>query len=315
MCADIQTGKTVGMNVFFPGKMIVFLTLIFLIPACNNEMNITTDSFQYSSEEDPVISTFPKPDHVVIVILENHEYFQVVGSLEAPYINSLVKDTYTTLFTRSYIIEHPSQPNYLDLFSGDNQGVNDDFHPDNEPFTTPNLARQLIDAGKSFVTYSEDLPMVGYNGDVYGHYVRKHNPAANWMGTGKNQIPPTTNQPFTVFPSDYNKLPTVCYVVPSQIHDMHNGSVPAGDDWVKKYLDAYIQWAKTHNSLFILTFDEDNYGYSEHIVTLFTGEMVKGGSNKMSINHFNVLRTIEWMYGLPYAGEAAKVKTIDNCWR
>jgi hypothetical protein len=43
--------------------------------------------------------------------------------------------------------------------------------------------------------------------------------------------------------------------------------------------------------------------------------MVKGGENKMKINHFNVLRTMEWMYGLPYAGNAAKVKTIDNCWK
>jgi hypothetical protein len=96
---------------------------------------------------------------------------------------------------------------------------------------------------------------------------------------------------------------------------MHDGPIRTGDAWVRNHLDSYVQWAKTHNSLFILTFDEDNYGYSEHIVTIFTGGMVKGGAYKMTINHFNVLRTIEWMYGLPYAGYAAKVKTIDNCWR
>ena len=171
------------------------------------------------------------------------------------------------------------------------------------------------DAGKSFATYSEDLPVIGYNGDKYGEYVRKHNPAANWMGTGKNQIPATTNQPFTAFPSDYTKLPTVSFVVPNENNDMHNGSIPAGDTWVRNNLDSYVQWAKKHNSLFILTFDEDDYGDGMRIVTILTGEMVKGGSYKTTINHFNVLRTIEWIYGLPYAGDAAKVKTITNCWR
>jgi hypothetical protein len=286
-----------------------------MFPGCNNQLNLMSTGFENEMVEDTGIKAIPKPDHIVVVILENHDYSQIIGSYEAPYINSLTKDSFSVLFTRSYIIEHPSQPNYLDLYSGYNQEVSDDSHPWNEPFTTPNLGRQLIDAGKSFATYSEDLPVMGFNGDGYGYYVRKHNPSANWMGKGKNQIPETTNQPFTAFPDDYNKLPTVSLVVPNQKNDMHDGSIRTGDDWVKNHLDGYVQWARTHNSLFILTFDEDDYGTRGHIVTIFSGPMVKSGENKMTINHFNVLRTIEWMYGLPYAGKAAKVKTIENCWK
>ena len=87
----------------------------------------------------------------------------------------------------------------------------------------------MIDAGLSYITYSEDLPVVGYDGDSSGAYVRKHNPAANWMETGTNQIPEHANQPFTAFPSDYSKLPTVSIVIPNVNDDMHNGSISTGD--------------------------------------------------------------------------------------
>jgi phosphatidylinositol-3-phosphatase len=301
-------------NSFSKWRIVLFAGLFFL-QACNTQMNSMVADYQVQSEVAPGFPSNPKPDHIVIVVMENHEYWQIMRSKEAPYINSFAKDTMAAIFTESYMVEHPSQPNYLNLFSGFNQGVTDDGHPAKEPFTTPNLGRQLIDAGKSFATYSEDLPAVGYNGDRYGAYFRKHNPAANWMGTGKNQIPISTNQPFTAFPADYTKLPTVSLVVPNVNNDMHDGSISTGDTWVRNNLDGYVQWAKTHNSLFILTFDEDDYGSTEHIITIFSGGMVKGGAYKVTINHFNVLRTIEWMYGLPYAGSAANVKTINNCWR
>src|ERR1041385_6816876 len=81
----------------------------------------------------------PTPDHVVICILENHGYTEIVGSSSAPYLNSLLADTFCALFTQSYALTHPSQPNYLQLFSGSTQGVTDDNVPTNLPFTTANL--------------------------------------------------------------------------------------------------------------------------------------------------------------------------------
>lgn len=299
----------------FTKRLIVLLAGLFAAQVCTNHMHAMNAGFQPQSLEYDAEASLPKPDHIVIVILENHQYAQIIGSREAPYINALAKDSFSAVFTRHYIIEHPSQPNYLYLFSGSNQGVTDDEHPRHAPFTTPNLGRQLFDAGLSYATYSEDLPFIGYNGNASGAYVRKHNPSVNWMGSGKNQIPVTTNLPFSSFPADYTQLPTVSIVVPNQLNDMHDGSVRTGDSWVKKHLDGYVQWAKNNNSLFILTFDEDDYGDAERIVTIFTGPMVKGGQYKNTINHCNVLRTIEDMYQLPYAGEAANAKPITNCWR
>src|SRR4051794_27969185 len=85
----------------------------------------------------------PVPDHIVIVMEENHGYSEVIGSPSAPYINSLVAQG--ALFTNSFAVEHPSQPNYLDLFSGSNQGVTNDSCP--HTFSTKNEAKQLLSAG------------------------------------------------------------------------------------------------------------------------------------------------------------------------
>jgi acid phosphatase len=265
-------------------------------------------------------STFPKPDHIVICILENHSFNQILGSSAAPYINALANDTASALFTGSYGIGHPSQPNYLALFSGDTQGVTDDLVPSDNPFSSPNLGGQLIGYGYTFITYSEDLPSVGFNGETSGNYARRHNPVANWLGNGTNQIPPTTNQPYSVFPSgNFSLLPTVSYVIPNVKNDMHDGTDPAtistGDNWVSTNLDQYIQWAKTNNSLFILTFDEDNDISSNHIVTIFTGQMVQSGQYATKITHYSVLHTIEKMYGLPVIGDSTANAPITNSWK
>ncbi|MEO8087849.1 MAG: alkaline phosphatase family protein [Bacteroidota bacterium] len=259
--------------------------------------------------------TLPAPDHIVICIMENKGYPQIIDSFAiAPYINALAYDPLSALFTQSYALAHPSQPNYLDFFSGSNQGITNNNVPASH-FTTPNLARSLLDAGKTFVTYSQNLPYTGSDTIRSGNYERKHNPVANWMGTGINQVPDTCSQPFTNFPTDFNLLPTVSYVIPDQANDMHNGTITAGDTWVATNLDAYVQWAKANNSLFILTFDEDNASYNNRIVTIFCGPMVNPGQYSKFINHYSVLRTIEDMYALKHAGHSVDVASVKECWK
>ncbi|CAN5510481.1 hypothetical protein BH11BAC1_BH11BAC1_25360 [soil metagenome] len=259
--------------------------------------------------------TLPVPDHIVICIMENKGYPQIIDSFTiAPYINALANDPMSALFTQSYALEHPSQPNYLDFFSGSNQGITNNNVPALH-FTTPNLARSLLDAGKTFVTYSQNLPYTGSDTIRSGNYERKHNPVANWMGTGINQVPDACNQPFTNFPTDFNLLPTVSYIVPDQANDMHNGTITAGDTWVANNLDAYVQWAKMNNSLFILTFDEDNSAYNNHIATIFCGPMVNPGQYSKFMNHYSLLRTIEDMYALKHAGRSVDVASVKECWK
>ena len=260
----------------------------------------------------------PRPDHILIVFEENRSYSEIIGSTAAPYINSLAADSNGAVFTQSMALTHPSQPNYIMLFSGSNQGVTDDNLPANLPFATPNLGAALLASGLSFAGYSEDLPYVGFTGEYSGTYARKHNPWVNWQGASANAVPSVSNQPLTNLPSVYSQLPTVLFVIPNTTDDMHDGPDPqaitTADTWLKTTLDGYIQWAKSHNSLFILTFDEDDGSVPNHIPTLFVGQMVKHGQYTEYIDHYNVLRTLEEMYSLPYAGNSSTSSSIKDCW-
>ena len=295
-----------------------FISVLLLTICTSNQAKAPQTSLPVprSSQKAPAI-TLPKPSHVLVLILENHSFAQIFHSKNAPNFNALAMSAQSALFTQSYAVAHPSQPNYLALFSGDTQGSTNDDIPDNHPFTTPNLGRQLIDAGYTFAIYSEDLPQTGFDGKFAAvrKYARKHNPISNWVGGGVNQIPATTNMPFSDFPvAGYDSLPTVCFVVPNQYNDMHDGSVAQADKWYAQHLEGYRKWAANHNSLLIVTFDEDDNSSSNHITTIFSGAHIKAGEDNLHITHYSVLRTIEDFYQLLYAGHAADANTIDNCW-
>jgi hypothetical protein len=245
-------------------------------------------------------------EHVVIVIEENHSYKQIVNSTNAPYFNSLVKKG--ALMTRAFGVTHPSQPNYLALFSGSTQGVKDDACL--KPFIAPNLASSLINAQLTFAGYSEDLPRVGFTGCSSKGYARKHNP---WIQF--TNVSPSLNQSFSDFPQDFSSLPTLSFVIPNHQDDMHDGTIKQADDWLKTKMDAYITWAKTHNSLLIITWDEDDYAKDNHIPLVLIGPMVKAGSYNEKVTHYNVLRTLEDAFHLPLLGESKNAQPITSIWK
>lgn len=263
-------------------------------------------------------SQVPQFSHIVIVVGENTSSTAVFGSSSAPYINALAAQG--AKFTNSFALSHPSQPNYLQMYSGSNQGVTTD-NAIATKYTSANLGSELLTAGKTFITYSDGLPSVGYDGATSSNYVRKHNPAANWMGNGTNQIPTTTNQPFTAFPSNFNNLPSLCFVMPDLCHDGHDSCAPISnkvlqyDTWVSQNLDSYKQWCINNNSLLIVTYDEDDFTTTNKIATVFYGANVLVGSYSQTINHYNVLRTLEDAFSIPsHAGAAATATTINYVW-
>lgn len=252
-------------------------------------------------------AAMPQPAHVVVVVMENHSYDDIIGIASAPYINSLAAEGAS--FSQSFAIEHPSQPNYLDLFSGSNQGVTDDSCP--HTFSTDNLGSQMIAAGFSFAGYSETLPAAGSTVCTSGShgYARKHSPWVNF-----SNLATTTNQPFTAFPQDFASLPTLSFVIPNLCHDMHDCSIATGDAWLEANIDAYAQWARGHDSVLVVTWDEDDYSQSNQIATIFCGALVIPGSYAGTIDHYSVLATLEAMYGLDALGGAATREPIADIW-
>ena len=250
----------------------------------------------------------PTPDHTLVVMMENHAFDQVIGSSSAPYINSLASGGAT--LNQSFAITHPSQPNYFTIFSGDTQGITDDSCYTPGFSSAPNLASELADAGKTWGSYNETLPEQGSTVCTDGDYAQKHNP---WFGF--SNVPTSSAMTFSQFPSDYSTLPQVSFVTPNLCSDMHDCSVSDGDTWLQNNLGAYATWAATHNSLLIVTFDEDNRLAGNRIPTVLYGQPVTPGSTSdTTYNHYNVLRTIEDMYGTSHAGNAASASDITGIW-
>jgi hypothetical protein len=105
------------------------------------------------------------------------------------------------------------------------------------------------------------------------------------------------------------------WVIPNLNDDMHDGTIQQGDSWLQTNLLNYVTWAQNNNSLLIVQFDEDQGTTSNHIATIFVGPMVKPGNYGEKINHYNVLRTIEDMYGLPHLGKTTTAAPITDVWK
>jgi hypothetical protein len=219
---------------------------------------------------------------------ENHGYSQIIGNPDAAYINTLAGTG--MLFTNYHAIGHPSQPNYFALFSGSTQGATRDgryFFP-----RTPTLAGELQHAGYSFIGYVE--PPAD----------RDHTP---WVSFGDSE---RAGRPFSRFPSDYEALPTVSFVSPNVLNDMHDGTIAQGDRWLNANLSAYANWAMSHNSLLIVTFDEDSGTRDNSVATVVVGAGVSGRSTQR-LDHIALLHTIQVLYGLHPLGATAAAPVMD----
>ncbi|MGH7939327.1 MAG: alkaline phosphatase family protein, partial [Bryobacteraceae bacterium] len=306
----------------------------------------------------------PAFDHIVVVIEENHSFAQIIGNPNAPHLNALaaiganIVNASTdpgAITSGSHSVRHPSQPNYLELYSGNNQGTIGDGRPGTSaepytvapPFTTPDVGAELRNAGFSFATYSQGLPSVGFDGNSSGPYQRKHNPVANWMNDTNptsNQLPSAVNQPFTTFqqiaasPGGFANLPAVSFVVPDLNNDMHDGTIAQGDTWVENnVIEPYLAWATAHNSLLIVTWDEDGENTpTNQIPTIIAGAKIQPGNypetninannpyvitpgdpgtqiaTGAAMNQYDVLATIEDVYGLAHIGGAINRQPLTD---
>ena len=253
----------------------------------------------------------PTPAHVVIVVEENRSQTNIMGNKSAPFINQLAANG--AMMTQSFAEVHPSEPNYYALFAGSTLGVKENVCPVNGG-NTPNLGSELLTAGYTFVGFAESLPAVGSPACSAGKYARKHVPWASFTN-----IPGSHSLPFSAFPApgnpqNYATLPTVALVIPNLDDDMHDGSIAQGDAWLYQNLSQYASWAKANNSLLILTWDEDDNTPRNQIPTVFYGANVRPGAYSEPMSHYNVLSTLEEMYGLPKLGYATRAPAITDIW-
>jgi hypothetical protein len=224
----------------------------------------------------PKVEMIPHFDKVIVVVFENTSF----DAVNTPFFTKIAQEG--ALLTNSYGITHPSQPNYMYLFTGDACNITTN-HP--TFVDAPNLYTLL--PGNSFVGYAEDLPSPGSRVAEYKHYARKHVPWASFTN-----VPASANLPFSHFPKDYADLPSVSFVIPNLLHDIHDGSIEEGDAWLHDSLGTLFEWVKDHNSLIIITFDEDDNKHGNHIYTVLYGANIVPGKYNQLVDHVNVFNTI-----------------------
>lgn len=258
----------------------------------------------------------PGVNHIIWVWFENRE-FTAITAATAPYFNSFA--TSNLNFTNFSGVEHPSQPNYLDAFSGSNQGVTNDAH-----FTFPasadNLGKQLTAAGRSWRVYAQDYPGNCSDADTFaggvdgpgvaGTYVRKHNPAISFENIRLDPAQCANIQNLASFDPTVN----FAFVVPNMTNDMHDGTVAQGNAFLQNFVPLVDASPDRAHTLLIVSFDEGTTSTNGggRIYTAMSAPWIAAGTASSAYNHFSVLRTIESIYGLPFLGAAATASTITQ---
>lgn len=235
-------------------------------------------------------ASIPSVQHVVIVVLENTDYSQVVGSASAPYINSLIPKG--GLASNYYANVHPSIGNYFYMTTGQVITTDDAFQ---SMVSVDNVVREVGAASKTWKVYAENLPSVGYVGpDIPPFYLRRHNPLTFFSDVMEDPTALLHVAPYTALTADLagGGLPNYTFIVPNAAHDAHSCSdgslncsietrISNADTWLSNNLPAILNNQGFQQSgLLLLTFDEsadDNTNGGGKVMTLILGTKVKAG--------------------------------------
>ena len=226
-----------------------------------------------------------------------------------PYLNSLA--TQYGLATQYYANTHPSIGNYFMLTTGQIITNNDSY---SSTVTADNVVRHLLTAGKTWKSYAESLPKVGYSGGDVFPYVRHHNPFAYFSDVinSSNQINDLV--PFTQFATDLknNQLPQFSFIVPNLLNDAHDGSLSQADSWLKSNIASLISSATFQkDGLLVILFDEADSSDKTHgggrVATLIISPLGKKKYQSTTFyQHQSMLRLLLQGLGVTtYPGAAA----------
>ena len=253
------------------------------------------------------LAQVPQSNHVFLVMEENHSYSSVIGSSSMPYLNSLANKY--GLATNYYANVHPSIGNYFYLTTGQVVTTSDSY---SGTVSVDNLVREIILAGKTWKSYAESLPSVGYTGGDVAPYLKHHNPFAYFTDVVNSGTEKLNLLPFTQLPIDManNALPEFSYIVPNEDDDAHSGTLAQADAWLQTNIAPILASAAfQQDGLMIILFDEssstDTANGGGHVAMVMIGPKVRPAYRSTTFyQHQSTARLIEEALGLPnlYAG-------------
>ncbi|HEV8421546.1 MAG TPA: alkaline phosphatase family protein [Actinomycetota bacterium] len=237
---------------------------------------------------------------MIVIVMENKDFRDLIGNPDAPYINSLASRYGLAL--DYHAITHPSLPNYLALLGGSTFGIDSnctDCHVD-----APTLVDRLEDAGISWKAYMEGAPSPCFKGAVVGRYAKKHNPFMYFDGIAGEPARCSRVVPFDELDRDLagGGLARFVWITPDLCHDMHDCGIAGGDRFLKGLIPKLLPTLHPDGALF-LTWDESSSRTGKdggRIATIVAGPKVRRGfRSSVRYTHYSLLHTIEESWGLP----------------
>ncbi len=241
-------------------------------------------------------ATVPSFSHIYMLVMENREFSDIVGSSEAPYINELISKY--GLATNYKAIAHPSFPNYIALFSGSTQGITDDkVHNIN----ATSLLDQIEAKGKTWKAYAQNMPGNCFAGgtasggeDGAGEYLRRHNPAISFVGISESLLRCGNISNFKHFDPSAADFE---FIAPNACNDMHSCEIAQGDAFLKDFVPKILNGrAWQDGGVLFIVWDEGTTkdGGGGKVPLIVISNLVKPGfQSSKSYTHYSLLRTIE----------------------
>ena len=243
------------------------------------------------------------PAHIAVLVMENEEYGDIIGSRATPYVNQLARRS--ALATSMYATTHPSLPNYLALTGGSSFGVTNDCTDCSVRATS--LVDQFQRAGISWKAYMEDLPHPCFAGAGAAGYAKKHDPFMYYTRVAHHASWCGHVVALTELAADErgHALPRFIWITPNLCHDMHDCDPAAGDRFLARLLPTLLA-SLGPRGLLVLTWDEgssDNgccrLATGGHIATILSGPGARrGASLHTPVDQYSILQTIEDLLGL-----------------
>src|SRR2546425_89873 len=252
--------------------------------------------------------------HVMIIVMENEGYDQVVGSSSAPYENLLISRY--ALAANYNAVSHPSLPNYIALVAGDTLSVANDCQPNQCSFPNATITRLFDSHGLSWREYAESMPVnCSQSVSQDGLYVPRHNPFVYFSSVTNNTGSRVTSQyckthvvPFTQFWNDLqsSSLQNFAFITPNICHDGHDCSLSTGDSWLSTVIPRIINSDAFSSTALFVVYDEGSGSGADspsHVLCILVSPFAKPGySSNAQYSHYSLLATVETIFSLGNLG-------------
>src|SRR5690242_1195536 len=241
--------------------------------------------------------------HILVVLMENHSYPEVVGSSAMPFLNGLVQANGSVSTTD---LSHPSLPNYLGLIGGSIYNNPADTTPQDGTYSGPQLTDELVAAGIGWKAYMQDMPAPCDLTDQFGPggYDVNHDPFMYFNTVRTNSAQCNRVVPYPQLAADLNAggAPPFLWVSPNTTNDMHDGTYQQGDAFLRalvSQVEASSWWSSS--ARIVIAFDEGET--TEQVLTVVAGSA--HGTAASVGNHYGILRGLEEAYGVGLLGHSA----------